>query len=57
EEKAVDKVADLVDDAVARGAEVLCGGSRGEGPGFFYPPTVLTGVSADAELMSTEIFG
>ena len=57
EEKAVDKVAELVDDAVSRGAEVLTGGTRGEGPGFFYPPTVLTGVTSDARLMSTEIFG
>jgi len=57
EEKAVDKVAELVDDAVNRGAEVLTGGTRGEGPGFFYPPTVLTGVTPDARLMSTEIFG
>ncbi|EFV92461.1 succinate semialdehyde dehydrogenase [Dietzia cinnamea P4] len=57
EEKAVDKVAELVDDAVSRGAEVLTGGTRGEGPGFFYPPTVLTGVTPDARLMSTEIFG
>ncbi|MBB1041679.1 NAD-dependent succinate-semialdehyde dehydrogenase, partial [Dietzia sp. Cai40] len=57
EEKAVAKVVDLVDDAVGRGAEVLCGGSRTEGPGYFYPPTVLTGVAADSDLMSTEIFG
>ncbi|WP_194861912.1 NAD-dependent succinate-semialdehyde dehydrogenase, partial [Dietzia sp. SYD-A1] len=57
EEKAVTKVVELVDDAVGRGAEVLCGGSRVEGPGYFYPPTVLTGVAADSALMSTEIFG
>ncbi|KZO59117.1 NAD-dependent succinate-semialdehyde dehydrogenase [Dietzia cinnamea] len=57
EENAVDKVAELVDDAVSRGAAVLTGGTRGEGPGFFYPPTVLTGVTPDARLMSTEIFG
>ncbi|WP_010540193.1 NAD-dependent succinate-semialdehyde dehydrogenase [Dietzia alimentaria] len=57
EEKAVTKVVDLVDDAVHRGAEVLTGGTRGDGPGFFYPPTVLTGVAPDAQLMTTEIFG
>ncbi|MFI8590564.1 NAD-dependent succinate-semialdehyde dehydrogenase [Dietzia maris] len=57
EEKAVTKVVDLVADAVERGAEVLTGGSRLDGPGYFYPPTVLTGVTPDAELMSTEIFG
>ena len=57
EEKAVAKVEGLVDDAVSRGAEVLTGGNRGDGPGFFYPPTVITGVSPESELMSTEIFG
>ena len=57
EEKAVAKVVDLVDDAVGRGARVLCGGERGDGPGYFYPPTVLTDVAADSGLMSTEIFG
>ena len=57
EEKAVTKVSELVDDAVSRGAEVLVGGSRPGGDGYFYPPTVLTGVTPDAELMSTEIFG
>lgn len=57
EEKAVAKVAGLVDDAVSRGAEVLTGGNRGDGPGFFYPPTVITGVSPESELMTTEIFG
>ena len=57
DEKAVAKVVGLVDDAVSRGAEILTGGTRGEGPGYFYPPTVITGVSPEAELMSTEIFG
>ena len=57
EEKAVAKVVELVDDAVSRGAEVLTGGTRGDGPGYFYPPTVLTGVPSEARLMSTEIFG
>ena len=57
EEKAVAKVVELVDDAVSRGAEVLTGGTRGDGPGYFYPPTVLTGVAPEAQLMSTEIFG
>lgn len=55
--KAVDKVEQLVGDAVERGAEVVCGGERPSGAGYFYPPTVLSGVSTDAELMSTEIFG
>ncbi|MFF7656120.1 NAD-dependent succinate-semialdehyde dehydrogenase [Streptomyces sp. NPDC007983] len=51
------KVEELVADAVARGAEVLVGGSTPEGPGCFYPPTVLTGVSPASRLMETEIFG
>ena len=57
EEKALTKVQELVDDAVAKGATVVCGGSRPERPGYFYTPTVLSGVSAEADLMSQEIFG
>jgi len=52
-----DKVAELVDDAVARGARVLCGGERVDGPGHFYRPTVLADVPADARLLKEEIFG
>ncbi|ONI80731.1 NAD-dependent succinate-semialdehyde dehydrogenase [Saccharothrix sp. ALI-22-I] len=51
------KVQELVTDAVRRGAEVLVGGTTPDGPGHFYPPTVLTGVDPDSRLMSTEIFG
>ena len=36
---------------------MITGGDRPEGKGFFYNPTVLSGVSKDAELMETEIFG
>ncbi|MEV0708391.1 NAD-dependent succinate-semialdehyde dehydrogenase [Nocardia aurea] len=54
---AVAKVERLVADAVGRGATVLVGGARTDGPGHFYPPTVLTGVPEDAELFHTEIFG
>lgn len=54
---AVTKVAELVDDAIAKGAKVLCGAKRGEGDGYFYPPTVLTNVSADAVMAGEEIFG
>jgi succinate-semialdehyde dehydrogenase/glutarate-semialdehyde dehydrogenase len=54
---AVDKVVGLVDDAVAKGARVLTGGSRPQGPGYFYTPTVLVDVPREAELMQTEIFG
>ena len=57
EPKAVAKVESLVDDAVSRGASLRCGGTRPDGPGYFYPPTVLADVDPAADLMSTEIFG
>jgi succinate-semialdehyde dehydrogenase/glutarate-semialdehyde dehydrogenase len=52
-----DKVAELVEDATGKGAEVLLGGTRREGAGYFYDPTVLTDVSGDARLLQEEIFG
>jgi succinate-semialdehyde dehydrogenase/glutarate-semialdehyde dehydrogenase len=51
------KVAELVQDAVARGATVLLGGDRVEGRGYYFAPTVLTGVPEDARLLGEEIFG
>jgi succinate-semialdehyde dehydrogenase / glutarate-semialdehyde dehydrogenase len=51
------KVAELVDDAVSKGATCVTGGRRPEGAGYFYEPTVLTGVTADARVLSEEIFG
>jgi succinate-semialdehyde dehydrogenase/glutarate-semialdehyde dehydrogenase len=54
---AVEKVAALVDDAVANGARVLTGGKTPERAGYFYLPTVLTDVTADADLLAEEIFG
>jgi len=53
----LDKVAALVDDAVERGARVLCGGERVEGAGHFYRPTVLTDVPGDARILHEEVFG
>ncbi len=52
-----EKVAELVDDATARGARVLLGGEVPDGPGHFYPPTVLVDVPRDARLLREEIFG
>ena len=52
-----DKVAELVDDAVERGATVLTGGSAGEGPGYFYDATVLADVPDGSRLLREEIFG
>lgn len=51
------KVVSLVDDAVKKGAKVLTGGTRPDGPGFFYPATVLTNVPDSAEMLRDEIFG
>jgi len=52
-----DKVHALVKDAVDKGAKLLTGGKMPEGPGFFYPPTVLANVPANAECLGEEIFG
>ncbi|MSS44752.1 NAD-dependent succinate-semialdehyde dehydrogenase [Cutibacterium sp. WCA-380-WT-3A] len=52
-----DKVDGLVRSAIEAGATVRCGGEIPEGKGWFYPPTVLADVPADAEIMQTEIFG
>ncbi|MCU1413666.1 MAG: NAD-dependent succinate-semialdehyde dehydrogenase [Microbacteriaceae bacterium] len=54
---AVKKASDLVDDAVARGATVLTGGSALEGEGTFYEPTVVSGVAAGSDILREEIFG
>ncbi len=51
------KVAELVDDAVARGAKTLAGGHACAGPGYFFEPTVLTNVAGDSKLIREEIFG
>lgn len=48
---------DLVRDAIARGARPLCGGHLPAGPGQFYPPTVLAGVTPDMRIAREEIFG
>ncbi|GAA4098378.1 NADP-dependent succinic semialdehyde dehydrogenase [Actinomadura miaoliensis] len=50
-------VEDLVADAVKQGAKVLCGGERPEGRGWYYPPTVVTGVTADMRMFHEEVFG
>ncbi len=54
---AVEKVAELVADATDRGAQVLVGGDRPEGPGHFWNPTVITGVDPQARAVREEIFG
>jgi succinate-semialdehyde dehydrogenase / glutarate-semialdehyde dehydrogenase len=57
DDKQLGKVAELVEDAVGRGAEVLLGGRRLDGAGYFYEPTVLGGVPDDARMLDEEIFG
>ena len=52
-----DKVSFFVKDAVAKGAEIKLGGEEIRGPGFYYPPTVLTNVPETAECVVDEIFG
>ena len=52
-----DEVAEQVADALAKGAVATAGGSAIDGPGFFYRPTVLTGVTADMRAGVEEIFG
>jgi succinate-semialdehyde dehydrogenase / glutarate-semialdehyde dehydrogenase len=51
------KVSELVVDATRRGAKLALGGSALDGPGYFYEPTVLTDVPADARVLEEEIFG
>jgi succinate-semialdehyde dehydrogenase/glutarate-semialdehyde dehydrogenase len=52
-----DAVHALVTDAAARGARILTGGGPVPGPGFFYPPTVLADVPAEAAILHEEPFG
>jgi len=61
DERAVAKVAKQVEDAVSKGAEVVCGGERltgnGLDKGFFYAPTVLRDVTPDMLIYREETFG
>ena len=52
-----DKVAAMVEDARAKGARVLAGGGPTEGPGYFYPLTVLADCTAEMDVVSDEQFG
>lgn len=55
--KALDKVSELVEDAKQRGASIATGGSTTGEAGYFFQPTVITDVPADADLMREEVFG
>jgi succinate-semialdehyde dehydrogenase / glutarate-semialdehyde dehydrogenase len=52
-----DDVESLVADAVAKGAHALCGGVVPDQPGFYYPPTVLAGITPDMRVHTEEVFG
>jgi succinate-semialdehyde dehydrogenase/glutarate-semialdehyde dehydrogenase len=51
------KVAELVEDALGKGAKAVVGGSARDGAGYFFDPTVLADVPEDARLLKEEIFG
>jgi len=51
------EVDELVRDAADQGAAVLCGGAPSDGPGWYYPPTVLTGVTPAMRVAREEVFG
>ncbi len=51
------KVEELVSDAVDHGAKAACGGTRPDGRGYFYPPTVLSGVEPGSRILKEEVFG
>lgn len=53
----VEAMQQFVDDAVAKGAKVALGGKRGAGDGYFFEPTVLTDLPADARILHEEPFG
>ncbi|HEY5250670.1 MAG TPA: aldehyde dehydrogenase family protein [Acidimicrobiales bacterium] len=52
-----DEVAALVDDARDKGAQILCGGTPLDGPGYFYPPTVIADITPDMRVATEEVFG
>lgn len=51
------ELAELVGDALAHGAQAVTGGQTPDGDGWFYPPTVLTGVTPQMRLYREEAFG
>src|SRR5699024_10759616 len=55
--QAVEDFTELVDDAVAHGAEITTGGKAPEGKGYFFEATVLDRVPAESKIANTEIFG
>jgi succinate-semialdehyde dehydrogenase/glutarate-semialdehyde dehydrogenase len=56
-EQGLQGVEELVDEAVAQGAVAVVGGRRLDRPGWFYPPTLLTGVTRQMRVFHEEVFG
>ncbi len=50
-------VEEQVKDAVGKGATVLLGGERPDRPGWWYPPTIVAGITEDMEMYREEVFG
>jgi succinate-semialdehyde dehydrogenase/glutarate-semialdehyde dehydrogenase len=56
-EQGRDDVEELVRDAVEKGAQVLVGGQRPDEPGWWYPPTLVAGVTEEMDMYLEEVFG
>ncbi|WP_428966669.1 NADP-dependent succinic semialdehyde dehydrogenase [Micromonospora fluostatini] len=56
-ERGRDEIHEQVRDAVERGATVLCGGEKPTGPGWYYPPTVVTDLTPEMRMWAEEVFG
>ena len=56
-ESGLEDVEKYVADAVAKGATVLAGGTRVDRPGWFYEPTLLSGITPEMDLYAEEVFG
>lgn len=52
-----DKVCAMVDEAREAGARIVCGGNPGDGPGYFYPLTVIADATDDMRVVREEQFG
>ena len=56
-ENGLNDIEELVEDARSKGATILCGGQRAEGPGWFYPATVVADLKTDMRMFAEETFG
>ena len=56
-ERAVDDMSELVESSTGTGSQVRIGGSRTNGRGYFFAPTILSNVSTTDPILNTEIFG